>query len=235
MLDNLINTEPIVEKENVILLQVSATPYSLVTKNSRIENHNIIDMAKELDSKLPEPEDEKIKANIKTYYGLRHYVKKSQSIEETSLSHLEPGTLTSDEDFEKSTRPQNALQNYCLSRMDKTKTKSADLKKVTELYGLIFQWIRGMMHFAEFSNLHIMESTIADVMNGRFKSSHRRDLGKNEDNEDARITKRMLKGICNQEEQGKGKMALVRLLGKKEGKVFVKILREVRDALGLKN
>ena len=42
LLDQFLNNPIVTESRNVILLQVSATPYCLVTKNSRIPEKNIL-------------------------------------------------------------------------------------------------------------------------------------------------------------------------------------------------
>ena len=51
---------------------------------------------------------------------------------------------------------------------------------------------------------------------------------------DAKITEMMLKNIDNPDD-GKGSMILVRLLCKREGRILVNTLRDVRNVLGLGN
>jgi len=79
--DKLINDPYIQNAENVILLQVTATPYSLITKNSRIETQNQLDMFKLM-------EENKSSSN---YYGIDKF------IEKTKKSPDEAGTFKADE------------------------------------------------------------------------------------------------------------------------------------------
>ena len=44
LLDKLVNDKAMRSARNVVLLQVSATPYCLVTKNSRVRHKNRLDM-----------------------------------------------------------------------------------------------------------------------------------------------------------------------------------------------
>ena len=69
---------------NVVVLQTTATPYTLVTKNSRIDSANIYDMY------------ERHPAHRENYYGLEKFVKNSLKTEDS----LDPGTYTTDVGFE---------------------------------------------------------------------------------------------------------------------------------------
>ena len=85
MLVHRLLNDPLVSRAtNVVVLQTTATPYTLVTKNSRIDSANIYDMY------------ERHPAHRENYYGLEKFVKNSLKTEDS----LDPGTYTTDVGFE---------------------------------------------------------------------------------------------------------------------------------------
>ena len=88
--NRLLNSKDITSAKNVVLLQVSATPYCLLTKNSRVPKNNLVDMVLETQTT---DEDS-------NYYGIGKFVQNSKLQEETNSKELNPGILIDDQDFE---------------------------------------------------------------------------------------------------------------------------------------
>merc|ERR1719342_226055 len=88
--DKLINNQNVCNAENVILLQVTATPYNLLTSNSRIPENNSFDMFKLL-------ENNKTSSN---YYGIEKFIEEANENNSVSSPCEAEGTLTDDREFE---------------------------------------------------------------------------------------------------------------------------------------
>ena len=156
------------------------------------------------------------------YYGIGQFVEASNPEDEESASNLCPGTLTKDNDFENSINPKSDLgeyifQTFSRTREQKTKKKGqttdqSEIEHATRFYGLILQWIGALLSKA---NVKLELNTRM----GRFIK-------------EAKITERMLENI---DENENGEMILVRLLFQWEGRLFVKMLKRVRHALGFDN
>ena len=150
----------------------------------------------------------------------------SKPAEENALPRLDPGTLTKDNDLETMIESGSPLQSYITeafkasakSRENKEKKKGqtsdqSQIEYFTRFYGIVLQWMKALVTKAgtDFKPRSKLGMLI----------------------QEARITEEMMKDIDRGD--GKGSMILVRMLYKTEGQIFVKVLREVRSALGLDN
>ena len=87
IVDKFINDPMISTAKNVILLQISATPYSLVTRNSRIPTDNCLNWFTNKEEKS-------------NYFGIQDFLDESGKYQGTELTQLKPGTITQDSTFE---------------------------------------------------------------------------------------------------------------------------------------
>ena len=156
LVDKLVNDKAIRSARNVVLLQVSATPYCLVTKNSRVRHKNRLDMYRlvQYDFQLSIIFKSTIHREVEknsTYYGIGQFVEASNPDNEDLIQ----GTLTKDEDYEKSIKPETDLQCYIKevfelckkSKGQKMKkrgqpTDQSEIEHATRFYGLLLQWIK---------------------------------------------------------------------------------------------
>ena len=216
LVDKLINDPDIASAPNVVLLQVSATPYCLVTKNSRVPRANRLDMYKE-NGEDPD------------YYGIGQFVEASSG-EEADLSELIPGTLTKDEDYETNIGPNSTLREYVTNKFkahksntrmkEKKKNQTSDQNEIdhaTRFYGLVCQWIAGLLKRVEINSLE-SNSDIYIICDTHCVNN--------------KITAKILKEIDSGPD-GKGSMVLMRLLYKNEGIFLAKVMKDLRNALGL--
>lgn len=156
------------------------------------------------------------------YYGIGQFVERSNSGDEEFASNLLPGTLTKDNDFEKSISLKSDLREYIFQTFSRRReqkkkkkgqtTDQSEIEHATRFYGLILQWIGALLAKAN-ANVEL------NTRMGRFIK-------------EAKITEKMLENIDKNE---KGEMILVRLLFQWEGRLFVKILKRVRHVLGFDN
>ena len=215
LVDSLINDPEIAQAKNVILLQVSATPYNLITSNSRINDENRLDMFKEMTAGEEGSQ----------YYGIKDFVENTldeRTLDDQARNRLKPGTLTKDNDFENMISPPgntiSHLRKYVTEKFDestprkKKKSGKGDVEHKTRLYGFVLQWIGALLEKAK-------------IDPGIFRSKLANFIRKCD------ITKDILQDI-DSDPNGKGPMTLVRVLNKKEGRFFVESIRGVRDALG---
>ena len=75
------------QQENVIIIMVTATPYSLLTKNSRINPENVVNW-------YENGEEEK------EYYGVNKFYEANERLEEESYNEPSPGAMSTDNEFE---------------------------------------------------------------------------------------------------------------------------------------
>ena len=89
------------DRENVILLQVTATPYSLVTMDTRSGQSATFESFKISMSVSRIHEDRVLDMGDRyresSYYGVNKFVEKTSSHSENQLKSLIPGTYTMDE------------------------------------------------------------------------------------------------------------------------------------------
>ena len=130
------------EHKNVITLLVSATPYSLLTKKSRIENTNIIDWFQE-----NETEEE--------YHGIKSYIDSHASF----CNIVEPGAMVVDKHFESMVGPKSKAWKQLDEELDlefrdmrwrtqadfkAAKDKSIDY--IIRLEGILYQYMLSLIH-----------------------------------------------------------------------------------------
>ena len=132
--DRLLNSKDITSAENVVLLQVSATPYCLLTRNSRVPKNNLVDMVLETQST---EEDS-------NYYGIGKFVENSKLQEESNSTDLKPGVLIDDADFENLIKTTSEWSAYVRS-LFKPETKESVVKNTVRFYGYILQWISAVL------------------------------------------------------------------------------------------
>ena len=131
--DRLLNSKDITSAKNVVLLQVSATPYCLLTRNSRVPKNNLVDMVLETQS----TEDS-------NYYGIGKFVENSKLQEESNSTDLKPGILVDDVDFENLIKPTSDWSAYVRS-LFKPETKESVVKNTIRFYGYLLQWISAVL------------------------------------------------------------------------------------------
>ena len=132
--DRLLNSKDITPAENVVLLQISATPYCLLTRNSRVPKNNLVDMVLETQST---EEDS-------NYYGIGKFVENSKLQEESNSTDLKPGVLIDDADFENLIKTTSEWSAYVRS-LFKPETKESVVKNTIRFYGYILQWISAVL------------------------------------------------------------------------------------------
>ena len=218
VVDRLINDQMISNAANIIQLQVSATPYSLVTKNSRIRPENVVDMVKEMEGDGREN-------TLKSYWGIWKFIE--ATYEDNKEDPLKPGIMSKDKHFERSIEERSDLEEYIKEKFkatgqeeDKNRKKGqmrlqTKVEHFTRLYGLILQYCSAMLKKAGV-NPNKLKSKLARLMN------------------ESEITTSMLKQI-DSGPNGQGNMILVRVPLKEEGKVFGESLKLLRNTLRQEN
>ena len=98
LVDGFINDPAIIQAPNVILLQVSATPYCLVTKNSRIPEENVVNWFSKNDAS--------------NYFGIKDFVQNTLQLGEMESDQLEEGTMRVDSTFEKNIEENSDFEKY---------------------------------------------------------------------------------------------------------------------------
>ena len=217
IVDELINSDVVSNAPNLIQLQVSATPYSFVTKNSRIRPENIVDMVAEMT-------DDR-ESTLKSYWGIWKFIETTS--EDDKQDPLKPGIMSKDKHFERSIEERSDLEEYIKEKFKDTgqegeknrkkgqKRLQTKVEHLTRLYGLIFQYCAAMLKKAGI-NPNKLKSQIAHLMN------------------DSKITTSMLKEI-DSGPNGEGSMILVRVVEKEDGRAFGKLLTKLRNALHQEN
>ena len=218
VVDRLINDQMISNAANIILLQVSATPYSLVTKNSRIRPENVVDMVKEMEGDGRED-------TLKSYWGIWKFIETTH--EDDKQDPLKPGIMSKDNHFERSIQQRSDLEEYIEEKFKDNGQDGDDNRKkgqrklqtkvehLTRLYGLILQYCSAMLKKAGV-NPKKLKSKLARLMN------------------DSKITTSMLDQI-DSGPNGQGSMILTRVLYREDGKVFGKLLTQLRNTLCQEN
>ena len=93
------------------------------------------------------------------YYGIGQFVERSNSGDEEFASNLLPGTLTKDNDFEKSISLKSDLREYIFQTFSRRReqkkkkkgqtTDQSEIEHATRFYGLILQWIGALLSKAK--------------------------------------------------------------------------------------
>ena len=191
---------------NKVVLKVTATGYSLVTKNSRIPAGNMHDiwkyLKKETDTK---------------YYGIEQFVSESEKPQlfqcyrcknyhnHTDPVKLKPGTIGGDENFESMLHENSELRKL----VEKETKDSTNIDADVRLYAILIHYFSALLWLYGFS--HTLTS----------------ELGKIIQDTKANKTIQMLKGV----EQY---MIAVRFPAIKDGQFFKKYVRKLRNILGRK-
>merc|ERR1711971_1502116 len=164
-IDMLINDKEVIEACNTIVLQVSGTPYNLVTKNTRIKEENQYDMYK----------SEYIQET--QYYGVGEYVDETEKFEDenpagTSLGsteklELHPGTFTDDRILENVVKKNSELNEFVAKTM-----KEANIPKKCKTEGKIETTTRFMGHLIQYFGALIKKRLGRDCLSylSRFQS-----------------------------------------------------------------
>ena len=216
VVDRLINDEDISNATNIVLLQVSATPYSLVTKNSRIKPENVVDMVKEMTSDREN--------TLTSYWGIWKFIETTSK--DDKQDPLKPGIMSKDKHFERSIEERSDLEEYIEENFIANGHEEENRKKgqrklqtkvehITRLYGLVLQYCSAMLKKAGI-NPNKLKSKLARLMN------------------DSKITTSMLDQI-DSGPNGQGSMILVRVPYREDGKVFGQLLTQLRNTLRQEN
>ena len=211
LIDKFINAKELAEIPNIIFLQVSATPYSLITINSRIPEENRLPWFTTNDAS--------------EYFGTKDFVQTTQDLNCDESDNLVPGAMVVDYQFEQNVQQGSPFEKYlkgiykkCLE--DKTmridKSEKNDLIRVARLHGLVMQY---MMAILEKANIP------PEIYEHHFKERTEKL---------SEITKEMLKDI-DSPGSGEGKMILLRVIERIDGICFAKVLRKMRALLNLDN
>ena len=209
LLNQFINDKDVSESPNIILLQVSATPYSLMTKNSRIPDTNHLPWF--------------TKNDASEYFGTKDFVKRTQELDCAESDKLVPGAMVVDSQFEQNVQKDSAFEKYltnmykqCLENktMRINKTEKNDILRVARLHGLLMQYMKAMLEKA-----NIPPDIYEHHFNDRSEAL-------------SVMTKEMVRDIDNPS-TGEGKMILLRVIEKIDGKCFAKVLRKMRAFLNL--
>jgi hypothetical protein len=92
--DGFINSRAVLESDNVVTLLVSATPYNLVSNDSRIPEDNVVDWW----MKDPSSTNLEAEGDADTYFGLAKYVNRTLTMQDKLDS--EGGFIAADKKFE---------------------------------------------------------------------------------------------------------------------------------------
>ena len=198
-----INSEIVLKSKNVVTLLVSATPYNLVSTNSRIPEDNIIDW---MTSDREEDKDD--------YFGLARY---AQNTLQTPFP--KSGCIKADPEFEKRLAKTFKLvqaskpifrhnPRICLTATEKDKLRCE---------GITNEYICAMKEHVDTMQLE-----------GQSKPS----AGASDAAKNISQTSEIVKALLNVK-QGRGCMVLVRVTTVELGKTMARQLRKGRNALGL--
>ena len=150
--NRLLNSKDITSAKNVVLLQVSATPYCLLTKNSRVPKNNLVDMV--LETQTTEEDS--------NYYGIGKFVQNSKLQEETNSKELNPGILIDDQDFEDLIKDTSDWSAY-VKNLFRPEPKESVVKKAIRFYGYVLQWISAILTKTRF-DIRALESSLAKFL-----------------------------------------------------------------------
>ena len=191
------------------MLQVSATPYCLVTKNSRIPDANCLNWFS--------------KEDASDYFGIKHFVKNTLELGEIESDQLEEGTMRVDSTFEENIEDKSDFEKYLKDLYKKCnevkpgrlkKSEKCDVLRAARLHGLIMQYMKGLLEKANIPS---------NIYEPHFQQ-RREKLSK--------VTEVMLRDI-DKSMNGKGKMILLRVMEIKDGIFFADVLRRMRAILKL--
>ena len=98
LVDQFINDPEVSQSPNLILLQVSAPPYCLVTKNSRIPDENCLNWFS--------------KEDASDYFGIKDFVKNTLELGEIESDELKEGTMRVDSTFEENITDKSDFEKY---------------------------------------------------------------------------------------------------------------------------
>jgi len=197
------NSEIILKSKNVVTLLVSATPYNLVSTNSRIPEDNITDW---MTSDGEEDKDD--------YFGLARY---AQNTLKTPLPNS--GYIAADPDFEK-----RLAKTFKMVQASKPILRHSQLtcRKATEKHKLRCEGITNEYICAMKAHVDAMQTE------GQSKSS----ACAPDAHTNISLTSKIVKDLLNVK-QGRGCMVLVRVTTVELGKTMARRLRKGRNALGL--
>ena len=221
------NDKDISTRKNLIILQVSATPYSLVTKNSRIPGSNRLDWFSEDD-----------KENM--YYGIKDFIAATENhVLNPVESNERQDSLCFDEELEKLV--QNDQINYSrlvnkeLGLKDKA-TKDA-IWRFSRLKLILMQYIGSLIN--RFKNI-IQDRNEFSKVSTWAKELYRLRL--DQLIQDCSLTQKSSKIFCqiiHISEDNRiletGKMCLLRVLYTEDGIFVYDTLRKVRQLLGMES
>ena len=150
LVDEFINCPEVANAENVIILQVSATPYCLVTGNSRVPQENRLNWF-----------NDKKDDSSSNYIGIQNFVDNSIRISQSNESNLEsliPGTVTEDSTFENEICRNSSLQirlKNMYKLCNQKKKSSEKFPRESRFFGLVYQYIFGLMYKAGINETEI--------------------------------------------------------------------------------
>ena len=225
LINKFVNDPILQDASNIILLQVSATPYCLVTKNSRIPVENRQNWFTTEDTK-----------DTSNYFGVQNFITKTLNEKQENLeaslnqtkkeiNQLKPGTIAVDETFEENIQTGSKFQKYLKvvyksinKKSDKGKNKTSDLMQASRVTGLILQYMKAFLKKAKIpSSLY---------------EKHFEEMPQ----ELSEMTETMIKDIDSKKGgKGEGKMILLRVLNKKDGQFFAQVLRKIRKLLKMEH
>ena len=208
------NTDEMSKKKNVILLLVTATPYSLVTSNSRIPETNRIDW-------FSEQENENI------YYGIKDYIAAAEESDNQSSS----GFLTWDKELEdmilEDRRETSKLANKHFPSIPKDKEKKSDaIWRILRLKNVSLQYMQSMLlKFLEMSKARREIAIKCSEIFQKFELTEK----------SAELFRRIIHINNEGEVLQTGSMCLLRVMYKEDGKFVYDILYKLRKMLEMEN
>ena len=211
------NDKDMSTRKNLIILQVSATPYSLVTKNSRIPASNRLDW-------FSEDEEENM------YYGIKDFIAATENhVLNPVESNEQHGSLCFDEELEKIIQDEQIESSKLVNKLlgFKDKANKDAIWRVSRLKIILMQYIGSLVN------------RFKDIM------QQRNDLSKfrlEKLIQDCSLTQKSSEIFCqiiNTSEDYRisetGKMCLLRVLYTEDGIFVYDTLRKVRQLLGMEN
>jgi len=215
--DKFINSATVLTSPNVVTLLVSATPYSLVSSNSRIPELNITDWMD--DSRQNGGSSAKQDSN--GYFGLARYAENTLKIHQKSNPKPTSGYIAADPELE-----ERLKKCYDAGDRPDRKTSSGNKErkaKASDLDILRCDMLTNDYHLA--MQLHRSGDCLQNSScSGRLDTP-----------EPSEHTKAIVRALLSADAtNGRGCMVLVRVTTVKLGRDMARRLREGRDHLGLK-
>lgn len=219
------NVDDISTRKNVMILQVSATPYSLVTKNSRVPDSNKVDWFTRED-------------NENMYYGIKDFIAATENhVPNPEEGSERLGSLCFDEELERLIDDDQLESRKLINKELGYNLKDKDTKNTV--------WRFSRLKIVLMQYIWSLVNRFCNIIQQQNDSSHSSILLRKEIEKilkEFSLTQKsseLFEHIIQTSDNGKimetGKMCLLRVMYKRDGIFVYNTLRKVRKLLGMEN